>query len=52
MIRKVNGQNLRITANGQVGAGFACATETILGSVTIPPRFSIHWSYNLCKKFV
>ena len=39
MIRKANGQNLRITANGQVGSSFACATETILGSVTLPSDF-------------
>jgi len=39
MIRKANGQNLRITANAQVGSSFACVTETILGSVTLPPDF-------------
>jgi hypothetical protein len=39
MIRKANGQNLRITANAQVGSTFACASETILGSVTLPPDF-------------
>jgi hypothetical protein len=39
MIRKANGQNLRITANAQVGSTSACLSETILGSVTLPPDF-------------
>lgn len=55
MIRKANGQNLRITANGQVGSSFACTTETILGSVALPPDFlstgAIITVRNSCSKF-
>lgn len=39
MIRKANGKNLRMTANAEVGTSFACATETILGNVTLPENY-------------
>jgi hypothetical protein len=54
MIRKANGQNLRITANAQVGSESACVSETILGSVTLPPNFlsagAIITVRNSCRK--
>ena len=41
MIRKRSGKLLRMTQNGTIGASFACATETIIGSVDLPPDFLI-----------
>jgi hypothetical protein len=41
MIRKRNGKLLRMAQNGTIGTSFACATETIIGSVDLPPDFLI-----------
>jgi hypothetical protein len=41
MIRKRSGKLLRMTQNGTIGTSFACATETIIGSVDLPPDFLI-----------
>ena len=41
MIRKRSGKLLRMTQNGTIGASFACATETIIGSVDLPVDFLI-----------
>ncbi len=39
MIRKANGQNLRLSATGAAGSNFSCVTETVLGSLTLPADF-------------
>ena len=41
MIRKRNGKLLRMAQNGTIGTSFACATETIIGSVDLPADFLI-----------
>jgi len=41
MIRKRSGKLLRMAQNGTIGTSFACATETIIGSVDLPPNFLI-----------
>lgn len=41
MIRKRNGKLLRMAQNGTIGTSFACATETIIGSVNLPADFLI-----------
>lgn len=41
MIRKRSGKLLRMAQNGTIGTSFACATETIIGSVDLPPDFLI-----------
>jgi hypothetical protein len=41
MIRKRSGKLLRMTQNGTIGTSFACATETIIGSVDLPGNFLI-----------
>lgn len=51
MIRKANGQNLRITANNTIGTAFACATETVLGSVTLPADFLSSGASIILKSF-
>jgi hypothetical protein len=39
MIKKRSGVSLRMAQNGIIGTSFACATETIIGSVNLPPDF-------------
>jgi len=41
MIRKRSGKLLRMAQNGTIGTTFACATETIIGSVDLPANFLI-----------
>lgn len=41
MIRKRSGKLLRMAQNGTIGTSFACATETIIGSVDLPADFLI-----------